>query len=160
HTNTYPEVLIQQMKELGVYGLGIPAPYGDFGVSTSCYALVAEELARGWMSLAGAFGGHSVVSTLLLKYGTEEQRQRYLPSMSTGLLRATMALTEPSGGSDLQAIRTVARRDGNEWVVDGAKTWISNARRSGLIALLVKTDPAAVPAHRGISILLVEPGDG
>jgi alkylation response protein AidB-like acyl-CoA dehydrogenase len=160
HTNTYPEALIEQMKELGVFGLGIPAPYGDFGVSTPCYALVAEELARGWMSLAGAFGGHSVVSKLLLRYGTDEQRQRYLPQMATGALRATMALTEPGGGSDLQAIRTVARRDGEGWVVNGAKTWISNARRSGLIALLVKTDPAAQPAHKGISILLCEPGDG
>jgi alkylation response protein AidB-like acyl-CoA dehydrogenase len=160
HSNTYPEALIEQMKELGVYGLGIPAPYGDYGVSTPCYALVAEELARGWMSLAGAFGGHSVVSKLLLRYGTEEQRQRYLPLMATGELRATMALTEPSGGSDLQAIRTVARRDGESWVINGSKTWISNARRSGLIALLVKTDPAAQPAHSGISILLCEPGEG
>jgi alkylation response protein AidB-like acyl-CoA dehydrogenase len=156
HANTYPEALIEQMKQLGVYGLGIPEPYGEFAVSTPCYALVAEELARGWMSLAGAFGGHSVVSKLLLKYGTEEQRQAYLPRMSTGQLRATMALTEPSGGSDLQALRTTARRDGDEWVINGAKTWISNARRSGLIALLVKTDPAAVPAHSGISILLVD----
>ncbi|MCW2526306.1 MAG: putative Acyl-CoA dehydrogenase, partial [Pseudonocardiales bacterium] len=160
HTNTYPEALIDQMKELGVYGLGIPEPYGDFGVSTTCYALVAEELARGWMSLAGAFGGHSVVSKLLLKFGTEEQKQKYLPRMATGELRATMALTEPSGGSDLQALKTTARLDGDTWVVNGSKTWISNARRSGLTALLVKTDPTAVPAHKGITILLAEPGDG
>jgi alkylation response protein AidB-like acyl-CoA dehydrogenase len=160
HSNTYPEALIEQMKAMGVYGLAIPEPYGDFGVSTSCYALVAEELARGWMSLAGAFGGHSVVSKLLLRYGTGEQRDRYLPPMATGALRATMALTEPSGGSDLQAIRTTARRDGASWVVNGSKTWISNARRSGLVALLVKTDPEATPAHKGISILLAEPGEG
>jgi len=160
HSNTYPEQLIEQMKKLGVYGLGIPEPYGEFGVSTPCYALVAEELARGWMSLAGAFGGHSVVSKLLLRYGTDEQRERYLPRMATGELRATMALTEPSGGSDLQALRTTARLDGDSWVVNGSKTWITNARRSSLIALLVKTDPAAQPAHTGISILLVEPGPG
>ena len=160
HTNTYPEDLIEQMKQMGVYGLAIPEPYGEFGVSTSCYALVAEELSRGWMSLAGAFGGHSVVSKLLLKFGTEEQRNEYLPRMATGELRATMALTEPSGGSDLQALRTTARLDGDAYVVNGSKTWISNARRSGLIALLVKTDPAASPAHRGISILLAEPGPG
>ena len=97
HSNTYPEQLIEEMKAMGVYGLAIPAPYGDFGVSTSCYALVTEELARGWMSLAGAFGGHSVVSKLLLKFGTEEQKHRYLPRLSTGELRATMALTEPGG---------------------------------------------------------------
>jgi alkylation response protein AidB-like acyl-CoA dehydrogenase len=101
-----------------------------------------------------------VVSKLLLRYATEAQRERYLPMMATGALRATMALTEPSGGSDLQAIRTVARQDGEHWVVNGSKTWISNARRSGLIALLVKTDPSAVPPHAGISILLAEPGDG
>ena len=160
HTNTYPEKLIEQMKQLGVYGLAIPAPYGEFGVSTACYALVTEELARGWMSLAGAYGGHSVVSKLLLKFGTEDQRRRYLPRLATGELRATMALTEPGGGSDLQALKTTARADGDHWVVNGTKTWISNARRSGLTALLVKTDPAAVPAHRGISILLIEPGDG
>ena len=160
HENTYPEALIEQMKQLGVFGLAIPAPYGEFGVSTSCYALVAEELARGWMSLAGAFGGHSVVSALLVRFGTDEQRERYLPRMATGELRATMALTEPGGGSDLQALRTVARRDGADWVVHGSKTWISNARHAGLLAVLVKTDPTAEPAHRGISILLAEPGEG
>jgi alkylation response protein AidB-like acyl-CoA dehydrogenase len=156
HTNTYPEALIEQMKDMGVYGLTIPEPYGDFGVSTACYALVTEELARGWMSLAGAFGGHSVVSKLLLRYGTEEQRERYLPQMATGALRATMALTEPDGGSDLQAIRTVANRNDEGYVINGAKTWITNARRSGLTALLCKTDPTAQPAHKGISIMLVE----
>jgi len=156
HANAYPEDLIEQMKQLGVFGLGIPAPYGDFGVSTACYALVTEELARGWMSLAGAFGGHSVVSKLLLRYGTEEQRQRYLPRMATGELRATMALTEPDGGSDLQAMRTVAKAVDGGYLVNGAKTWITNARRSGLVALLCKTDPNAQPAHRGVSILLVE----
>jgi alkylation response protein AidB-like acyl-CoA dehydrogenase len=108
------------------------------------------------MSLAGAFGGHSVVSKLIVRFGTEEQRQRYLPRMATGELRATMALTEPDGGSDLQAMRTVARPDGDGYVINGSKTWITNARMSGLVALLCKTDPAAEPAHRGISILLVE----
>jgi alkylation response protein AidB-like acyl-CoA dehydrogenase len=156
HANTYPEALIEAMKEMGVYGLAIPQPYGDFGVSMPCYALVSEELARGWMSLAGAFGGHSVVSKLLLRFGTDEQRERYLPRMATGELRATMALTEPDGGSDLQALRTVARPDGDAYVINGAKTWISNARRSGLVALLCKTDTEVRPAHRGISIVLVE----
>ena len=156
HANTYPEKLIEQMKEMGVFGLAIPEPYGDVQVSAPCYALVTEELARGWMSLAGAMGGHTVVAKLLLTYGTEEQKQRYLPRMATGELRATMALTEPGGGSDLQAMRTVARRDGDGYVVNGTKTWITNARRSDLVALLCKTDPAAEPVHRGISILLVE----
>ena len=156
HANTYPEALIEQMKQMGVYGLGIPEPYGDFAVSTLCYARVAEELARGWMSLAGAFGGHSVVSKLILWFGTDEQRLRYLPLMATGELRATMALTEPDGGSDLQALRTVATPTADGYVINGAKTWITNARRSGLVALLCKTDSTARPSHRGISILLVE----
>jgi alkylation response protein AidB-like acyl-CoA dehydrogenase len=156
HANTYPEAWIEQMKRMGVYGLAIPEPYGEVAVSTPCYALVTAELARGWMSLAGAMGGHTVVAKLLRDFGTDEQRERYLPRMATGELRATMALTEPGGGSDLQAMGTRARRDGDHYVVNGSKTWISNARRSGLVALLCKTDPDAEPRHRGISILLVE----
>jgi alkylation response protein AidB-like acyl-CoA dehydrogenase len=160
HANTYPEKLIEQMKELGIYGLAVPEPWGEVAVSMPCYALVTAELARGWMSLAGAMGGHTVVAKLLAAFGTKEQQDRYLPRMATGEIRATMALTEPGGGSDLQAMTTVARRDGDTYVVDGAKTWISNARRSQLIALLCKTDPAAEPKHRGVSILLVEHGPG
>ena len=156
HANIYPEKIIEQMKALGIFGLVIPEPYGFVKVSTPCYAMVTEELARGWMSLAGAMGGHTVVSKLLLTFGTDEQKQRYLPRLATGELRATMALTEPGGGSDLQALRTVARRDGDSYVINGSKTWITNARKSGVVALLCKTDPAATPAHRGISILLVE----
>ena len=160
HSDTYPEHLIQRMKELGVYGLAIPEEYGGNPVSTSCFVLVTEELARGWMSLAGAMGGHTVVAKLLLLYGTEEQKRRHLPRLATGEVRATMALTEPGGGSDLQAMTTVARREGGEYVVDGAKNWITNSRRAGLIALLCKTDPAAEPRHRGISVLLAEHGPG
>jgi alkylation response protein AidB-like acyl-CoA dehydrogenase len=161
HANSYPEKLIEQMKALGIFGLAIPEPYGDAPVSTPCYAEVTAELARGWMSLAGAMGGHTVVSKLLLQFGTDEQKQRYLPRMATGEVRATMALTEPGGGSDLQAMTTIARPapDGG-YVINGAKTWITNARRSQLIALLCKTDPTAVPRHKGISILLVEHGRG
>src|SRR5688572_17484768 len=154
----YPEALIAQMKEMGVYGLAVPERWSDSAVSAQCFALVTAELARGWMSLAGAMGGHSVVATLLARFGTPEQQERWLPRMATGEVRATMALTEPSGGSDLQDIRTRALRDGDVYVVDGSKTWITNARHAGLIATLVKTDPAAQPRHAGISILLVEPG--
>lgn len=159
-TDTYPEALIERMKELGVFGLAVPQEYGGTPVSMPCYVLVTEELARGWMSLAGAMGGHTVVAKLLLHFGTEEQRQRHLPLMATGETRATMALTEPGGGSDLQAMRTVARREGDGYVVNGAKTWITNSRRSRLIALLCKTDPDAEPAHSGMSVLLVEHGPG
>ncbi|WP_185792574.1 acyl-CoA dehydrogenase family protein [Actinoallomurus bryophytorum] len=160
HANAYPGKLIERMKELGVFGLTVPEPYGEVSVSKRCYALVTEELARGWMSLAGAMGGHSVVAYLIATFGTEAQKERYLPRMATGELRAAMALTEPAGGSDLQAITTTARREGDHYVVDGAKMWITNARRAGLIALLCKTDPQASPRHRGISVLLVEPGPG
>jgi alkylation response protein AidB-like acyl-CoA dehydrogenase len=160
HANTYPEALIDRMKQLGIFGLAIPEEYGGNPVSMSCYVLITEELARGWMSLAGAMGGHTVVSKLLLNFGTPEQKNRYLPAMATGETRATMALTEPGGGSDLQAMLTVARKTENGYVVNGSKTWITNSRRSGLIALLCKTNPEAEPAHKGISILLAEHGPG
>ncbi len=163
HANEYPEAWIEQMKRIGIYGLAVPEEYGGTPVSMPCYVLVTQELARGWMSLAGAMGGHTVVAKLLALFGTDEQKQRYLPPMATGELRATMALTEPGGGSDLQSMSTTAvptGSGGSDLVVNGSKTWISNARRSGLIALLCKTDPAAKPRHAGISVLLVEPGPG
>ncbi|HEY2084870.1 MAG TPA: acyl-CoA dehydrogenase family protein [Mycobacterium sp.] len=160
HRNEYPEAWIEQMKRIGIFGLAVPEEYGGSPVSMPCYVEVTEELARGWMSLAGAMGGHTVVAKLISLYGNEEQRQKYLPRMASGEMRATMALTEPGGGSDLQAMTTTARAEGNELVINGAKTWISNARKSGLIALLCKTDPQAVPRHKGISIVLVEHGQG
>jgi alkylation response protein AidB-like acyl-CoA dehydrogenase len=160
HANAYPEKLIEQMKAMGIFGLAISEPYGGAAVSTPCYAEVTAELARGWMSLAGAMGGHTVVAKMLLEFGTDEQKQRYLPRMATGEVRAAMALTEPEGGSDLQAITTTARSEGDGYRVNGTKTWITNARRSQLIALLCKTDPAASPRYRGVSVLLVEHGDG
>jgi alkylation response protein AidB-like acyl-CoA dehydrogenase len=158
HANTYPQAWIEQMKHLGIYGLAVPEEYGGTPVSMPCYVLVTQELARGWMSLAGAMGGHTVVAKLLTLFGTDEQKQRYLPAMATGAVRATMALTEPGGGSDLQNIATTAvpAADPGTLVINGSKTWISNARHSGLIALLAKTDPKAAPRHSGISVLLVD----
>ncbi len=162
HADTYPEALVEGMKELGLFGLAVPEEYGGTPLSAPCHVLVTEELARGWMSLAGALGGHTVVAGLLARFGTDAQRRRWLPRMATGEVRATMALTEPGGGSDLQALRTVARRaeDGTGYVINGGKTWITNARRSRLIALLCKTGPETEPRHRGISVLLVEHGPG
>ncbi|HEX5145072.1 MAG TPA: acyl-CoA dehydrogenase family protein [Mycobacterium sp.] len=160
HANEYPEAWIEQMKRIGIFGLAVPEEYGGSPVAMPCYVLVTQELARGWMSLAGAMGGHTVVAKLLDLFGTEEQKRQYLPRMAMGELRATMALTEPGGGSDLQNMTTVARRDGEDLVINGAKTWITNARRSGLIALLCKTDPEATPKHKGISVVLVEHGPG
>ena len=160
HANEYPDAWIEQMKRIGIFGLAVPEEYGGTPVSTPCYVEVTQELARGWMSLAGAMGGHTVVAKLVSQFGTDEQKQKYLPAMASGDMRATMALTEPGGGSDLQNMTTVARREGNDLVINGSKTWISNARRSGLIALLCKTDPSAVPKHKGISVVLVEHGAG
>lgn len=153
HANAYPEKLIEQMKKLGVFGLLAPAEHGGVDVSTACFALVAQELARGWMSLSGSMGGHSVVTYLIRTFGTPEQQAAYLPRMATGELRATMALTEPGGGSDLQAMSTKAVLADGVWTVNGSKTWITNSRRAGLIALLCRTEPAQ---GRGFSILLVE----
>lgn len=160
HANEYPTQWIEQMKEMGIFGLAIPEPWGFGKVSTEAYVHITQELARGWMSLAGAMGGHTVVSKLILEFGTDEQKEKYLPRMATGEIRATMALTEPGGGSDLQAMRTVAKKDGDDYVINGTKTWITNARKSDLLALLCKTDPEAEPRHKGISIILVEKGEG
>jgi alkylation response protein AidB-like acyl-CoA dehydrogenase len=160
HANAYPERLIEQMKEMGIFGLAIPEPWGETQVSAQCYAAVTEELARGWMSLAGAMGGHTVVAKLIVAYGTPEQKDAWLPKMASGEIRAAMALTEPSGGSDLQSMHTTARRDGDEYVVNGTKTWITNARRAQLVAVLCKTHAAAEPTHKGVSILLAGHGPG
>ncbi|GAB11354.1 acyl-CoA dehydrogenase [Gordonia araii NBRC 100433] len=158
--DVYPEAFIEEMKELGFFGLLAPAEYGGVDVSMACFARVCEELARGWMSLAGAIGGHSVITYLIKTFGTQEQRDKYLVPMAEGKIRATMALTEPGGGSDLQAMRTNAAPSGDGYVINGSKTWISNAAHSGLFGLLCLTDRAAKPAHKGMSVLLVEPGEG
>jgi alkylation response protein AidB-like acyl-CoA dehydrogenase len=160
HDNVYPGELIEAMKQLGVFGLAVPQDYGGSGVSTPCFALVTEELARGWMSLAGAMGSHSVVARLITLFGTEAQKDGWLPRLATGQARAAMALTEPAGGSDLQAIRTRATADRAGYRLDGVKTWITNARAADVVAVLCKTDVEAVPASRGISILLAEKGPG
>jgi alkylation response protein AidB-like acyl-CoA dehydrogenase len=156
----YPEELIEEMKRLGFFGLLAPAEYGGIDVSTACFARVTEELARGWMSLAGAIGGHSVITYLVKTFGTDTQKRKYLPGMADGSIRATMALTEPGGGSDLQGMRTTATADGDDWIINGSKTWISNAAHSRLFGLLCITDRDATPTHRGMSVMLVEPVEG
>ena len=158
--DVYPEEFIEEMKALGFFGLLAPAEHGGVDVSTACFARVTEELARGWMSLAGAIGGHSVITYLVKTFGTDEQKTKYLPKMATGEIRATMALTEPGGGSDLQGMRTYAAPADGGYSITGSKTWISNAAHSGLIGLLCITDRDASPTHKGMSVILVEPGDG
>ncbi|MFT3660721.1 MAG: acyl-CoA dehydrogenase family protein [Gordonia sp. (in: high G+C Gram-positive bacteria)] len=158
--DVYPEEWIEEMKELGFFGLLVPTEYGGVDLSMACFSAVCEELARGWMSLAGAVGGHSVISYLIKTFGTPEQKDRYLPAMAEGTIRATMALTEPGGGSDLQAMRTVATPNAEGFSITGSKTWISNASHSGLFGLLCLTDKDATPSHKGMSVILVEPTEG
>ncbi|MEZ5213206.1 acyl-CoA dehydrogenase family protein [Gordonia sp. (in: high G+C Gram-positive bacteria)] len=152
----YPAEWIDEMKELGFFGLLAPTEYGGVDASMACFSAVCEELARGWMSLAGAVGGHSVITYLIKTFGTPEQKDKYLAKMAEGEIRATMALTEPGGGSDLQAMRTVGTPNAEGFSITGSKTWISNASHSGLFGLLCLTDRAASPAHTGMSVLLVE----
>ncbi|MFT3901376.1 MAG: acyl-CoA dehydrogenase family protein [Gordonia sp. (in: high G+C Gram-positive bacteria)] len=158
--DVYPEEFIEEMKQLGFFGLLAPAEYGGVDVSMACFARVCEELARGWMSLAGAIGGHSVITYLIKTFGTQEQKDKYLPQMAEGKIRATMALTEPGGGSDLQAMRTYAAPSDDGYTINGSKTWISNAAHSGLFGLLCLTDRDAKPAHKGMSVILVERSEG
>jgi alkylation response protein AidB-like acyl-CoA dehydrogenase len=157
-SGAYPTEIVEHMRELGLFGLLVSPEFGGAAVDAVSYAIVFEELARAWMGIAGILGTHSMATLLLSRYGTPEQRRRWLPDLATGARRAGFALTEPGAGSDLQAITTVAVRDGEEYVIAGTKTWITNARHADPLPVLVKTDPAAQPRHRGMSIIFVEAG--
>src|SRR5665213_673027 len=148
----YPAEIVEQMRELGLFGLLVAPEHGGAGVDAVSYAIVFEELARAWMGISGIIGTHSMATLLLSRYGTQAQQQRWLPDLASGARRSGLALTEPGAGSDLQAITTVAARDGEEYVLRGTKTWITNARHADPLPVLVKTDPAAQPRHRGMSI--------
>jgi len=158
HAGRYPTEIVEAMKRLGLFGMVIPAEYGGLGIDTVSFALTFEELSRGWMGIAGILGSHSVSCWMISRHGTPEQRERYLPGLAEGTRRTGIALTEPGAGTDLQGIRTVARRDGDDYIVNGTKMWITNARHADPLPVLVKTDPAASPAHKGMSILLVDAG--
>ena len=158
HSGRYPEEIVEQMAQMGLFGMLVPEEHGGIGLGAVSYAIVFEELSRAWMGVAGVLGSHSMASLIVARDGTDEQRRRWLPGMATGEVRCGLGLTEPDAGSDLQGIRTVARRDGDHYVVNGTKTWITNARRAALLPVLVKTDPEATPRHRGMSLLLVERG--
>lgn len=160
HNDEFPEAIVDQMKEMGLFGLNVPEEYGGIGESLTTYALCVVELARGWMSLSGVLNTHFMGNYLIDKFGTEEQKQKYLPRMATGEIRAALAMSEPEAGSDVQAIRTKAVRDGEDYVVNGQKMWLTNGLRSGIVMTLVKTDPAAEPPHKGMSMLIVEKSPG
>ncbi len=154
----YPAEIVAEMKRMGLFGILVPEEYGGSAIDAVSYAIVFEEISRAWMGIAGILGSHSLATWMLAKYGTEEQRSRWLPGLASGERRSGIALTEPGAGSDLQGISTVARRDGSHYVVNGSKTWITNARHADPLPVLVKTDPSVQPPHRGMSILMVEAG--
>jgi alkylation response protein AidB-like acyl-CoA dehydrogenase len=156
----FPEAIVEQMKELGLFGLTVPEEYGGVGESLTTYALAVVELARGWMSLSGVLNTHFMGCYLINKFGTDEQKQSFLPRMATGEVRAALAMSEPEAGSDVQSIRTKAIRDGDDYVVNGQKMWLTNGLRAGLVMTLVKTNPEADPPHKGISMLMVEKEPG
>jgi alkylation response protein AidB-like acyl-CoA dehydrogenase len=158
HRNEYPHDLVRQMKEMGLFGLNIPEEYGGADVDSTTFAMVFEEISRGWLGLAGIIGTHSVMCDVLSRFGTEEQKRRFLPAMATGEKRGGICLTEPNAGTDLQNISTTATRDGAVYRINGSKMWITNARQGNAFLLLAKTDPSAQPAHRGMSAFLIEKG--
>jgi alkylation response protein AidB-like acyl-CoA dehydrogenase len=154
----YPDEIAATMAEMGLFGLTVPEEYGGMAADMVSLALVFEEISRGWMGVAGILGSHSLSCWMIARYGTDEQKSRFLPELATGVRRTGIALTEPGAGSDLQGIETTARRDGDFYILNGRKTWITNARHADPLPVLVKTDAAARPAHQGMSVLLVEAG--
>ena len=160
HDDEYPAEIVERMKELGLFGAVIPAEYGGLGLRPSTYVKIIERIATVWMSVSGIINSHLIMARIVDRMGTEAQKREFLPRFATGELRGGLALTEPDAGTDLQAIRTTARRAGDEYVVNGAKTWISNGIMGGCFALLVKTDASAEPRHKGMSMLLAEKGPG
>jgi alkylation response protein AidB-like acyl-CoA dehydrogenase len=155
-TDRYPAEIVARLRQLGLFGMTVPVEYGGLGLDLVSFALVFEEISRGWMGIAGILGSHSLSCWMIARYGTPAQRERHLPELATGQRRTGIALTEPDAGTDLQGITTTARRDGDHYLVNGSKTWITNARHADPLPVLVKTDPAAEPAHRGMSVLLVD----
>lgn len=160
HEDVYPEAIVARMMELGLFGATIDSTYGGLGLSTTVYACIVERISRVWMSLTGIFNSHLIMAAMVQRFGTEAQKAAYLPRFATGELRGGVALTEPDCGTDLQAIRTVARRRGDVYLVNGTKTWISNGIHGQCFALLVKTDQHAEPRHKGMSLFIAEKGIG
>jgi alkylation response protein AidB-like acyl-CoA dehydrogenase len=161
HEDSFPEPIVEQMKELGLFGVTIPEEYGGMGLDLTTYAMIVEELSRGWISISGVINTHFIGSYLLMKFGSEEQRQKYLPRMATGEIRAAFSLSEPELGSDVQAIKTSAKKTGDgAYEINGQKMWVTNGLRSDLVFVLVKTDPSAEKAHRGMTCFIAEKSPG
>src|ERR1700729_2932090 len=164
HEDEFPEPIVEQMKELGLFGVTIPEEFDGMGLDLSTYAMIVEELSRGWISISGIVNTHFIGSYLLMKFGTDQQKQKYLPKMATGEMRAAFSLSEPELGSDVAAIKTSARKlpDGDAYEINGTKMWVTNGLRSSLVFVLVRTDPNADPKHRGLTCFIAEkePGVG
>ena len=156
HADEYPTALVETMREMGLFGATIPEEYGGLGLGVDTYALIVLELSRGWPTLSGVMNGSFMAATMIRLHGTDEQRSRILPKLASMELRAAFSMTEPHAGSDVQAIRTVATRDGDDYVISGQKMWVTNGWRAGIVMLLAKTDPSAVPAHTGMTGFIVE----
>jgi alkylation response protein AidB-like acyl-CoA dehydrogenase len=160
HDDEYPEKIVEQMKEMGLFGMMVPEEFGGLGMPLLVYALTMVELSRGWMSLAGILNTHTMATWLIKTHGTDEQRQRFLPQMVTGNPRAALLMSEPHAGSDVQAIKTRAVRDGDDYLINGQKMWATNGLRSGICMTLTKTNPDADPPYRGMSMFIVEKEPG
>ena len=161
HEDSFPEPIVEQMKELGLFGVTIPEEYGGMGLDLTTYVMIVEELSRGWISISGVINTHFIGSYLLVKYGSEEQKQKYLPRMATGEIRAAFSLSEPELGSDVQAIKTAAKKlDDGAYEINGQKMWVTNGLRSDLVFVLVKTDPDAEPRHKGFTCFIAEKEGG
>ncbi len=160
HEDEFPEPIVEQMKELGLFGVTIPEEYGGMGLDLTTYAMIVEELSRGWISISGVINTHFIGSYLLMKFGTEEQKQKYLPQMATGEMRAAFSLSEPELGSDVAAIKTAAKKVDDAYEINGTKMWVTNGLRSSLVFVLVRTDPNAEPKHRGLTCFIAEKEPG
>jgi len=155
HADEFPYPLVETMREIGLFGTTIPEEYGGLGLDLTTYALIVKELSRGWISLSGVINTHFIASFMLTSFGTDEQKEELLPRMARGELRSAFSMTEPHAGSDVQAIRTRAVRDGEDYVINGQKMWVTNGLRAGLLMLLAVTDPSAQPRHRGMTAFVV-----
>jgi len=160
HADEYPQEIVDGMKELGIFGLTIPEEYGGLGESLLTYALAVEEIARGWMSVSGVINTHFIVAYMLMRHGTEEQKQKYLPRMATGEVRGSFSMSEPALGSDVAAIRTKAVKGDDGYTIDGQKMWLTNGGSSNLVAVLVKTDEGADSVYKNLTTFLVEKETG